>query len=204
MLNNYRQYFCIYLAWHPQSSDSQKLAEHIFKYIYGDPEYPLVNDIRIPVKLRSQSANSQTESPKAIELNNSLNSAAFVFVDAHMVMSDSWQFYVEQLWQKAQSLAPHHRIYPVAMTPAAYNLSPRIAKTNFIKLGRGTEIEVLQKKLLRVVLHAASRQLKQIQSGTQTNLEQAPPAIKLFLSHAKQDGVDTAKNIRRWIEEVVK
>ena len=201
MVNNYCPYFCIYIVWHPKSSDGKQLAEHLFKYIYGDPEYPLVNDISIPVQFRSQSFNTKIEQPKTIDFDNSLNSATFVLVDDQMVISDSWQCYIEQLWEKVQYLAPHHRIYPVAITSSAYNLSPILAETNFIRIYQETEINASQGKLLRQVLHACSRQLKQVESGEQINSENAPPPIKLFLSHAKQDGIDIAKGLRRWIEE---
>ncbi|MGL5833951.1 MAG: TIR domain-containing protein [Waterburya sp.] len=201
MIDNYCSYFCIYIVWHPQSLDGKHLAEHIFKYIYGDPEYPLVNDISIPVQFRSQPLDTKIEQPKPISFENSLNSATFVLIDAHMVMSDSWQSYIEQLWRKAQNLAPHHRIYPVAITLSAYNLSPILAITNFIRIYEKTEIKAQQEKLLRQILHSCCRQLKQVESGENIKSEKAPPPIKLFLSHAKQDGVDIAKGIRRWIEE---
>lgn len=51
MTNNYSPYFCIYLAWHPKSSDAKQLGEYIFKYICGDPESALVNDVYIPILL---------------------------------------------------------------------------------------------------------------------------------------------------------
>ena len=95
MISNYCPYFCIYLAWHPNFSDGKQFAEHIFKYIYGNPEYPLVNDISIPVQFRSQPIDSIIEQPKQISFEKSLNSATFVLVDDQMVMSDSWQSYVE-------------------------------------------------------------------------------------------------------------
>ena len=201
MPNNYRSYFCIYLAWHPESLDGKQIAEQIFKYIYGDPEYPLISDISIPIQFRSQLLNTEVNKPKPIEFSNSLNSATFVLIDDHMVMSDSWQLYVEQLWTEAEKLLPHHRVYPVALTPNSYNLSPIIAQTNFIRIYQETEIRASQDKLLRKVLHECSRQIKQIESGKEINLKKAPPPVQLFLSHAKTDGVDMAKDIRRWIEE---
>ena len=201
MINIYCPYFCIYLAWHPKSSKGNQLAEYVFKSIYGDPEYPLVDDIRIPIQFRSQSLDTEDGRLKPIDLENTQNSATFVLVDDHMVLSDRWQSYVEKLWQNAQRKATHHRVYPVAITPNAYNLSSIIDETNFIKIYQETKITAAQDKLLRQILHASSRQLKQIKSKEPINLKNAPPPIKLFLSHAKQDGVDITKSIRHWIEE---
>ena len=201
MTTNYRSYFRVYLVWHPNCSDGQQLAEHLFRHLCGDPAHPLLRGQGIPVHFRSTPFKAGTETPRPINLKDSLNSAIFVLVDDHMVISKSWQDYVEQLWAEGSKSASHHRVYPVALTSFSYNLSRAIAKTNFLRIYEEIGAEAQQDKLLRQVLHACCRQLKQVESGEPMDSGKAPPPVRLFLSHAKQDGVEMAKGVRRWIEE---
>ncbi|WP_144052114.1 TIR domain-containing protein [Gloeocapsa sp. PCC 73106] len=194
-------YFRVYLAWHPKSHNGQQLAEYLFRHICGDPDHPLLRGLGIPVHFRSAPFKPGTDTPKPINLEDSLNSATFVLVDDHMVISESWQEYIEQLWAEASKFTPRHRVYPVALTPASYNLSSVIARANFIRIYQETETEAQRDKLLRRVLHECCRQLKQVESGEQMSSGKAPPPVQLFLSHAKQDGVEIAKGVRQWIEE---
>ncbi len=194
-------YFRVYLAWHPQSSHGQQLAELIFRHICGEPDDFLRRGLGIPVYFRSAPFEVGSDTPKPINLKDSLNSATFVFVDDYMVINEGWQHYIEQLWIDASRLVPCHRVYPVALTPESYNLSPAIATTNFIKIYQEAEAETQRDKLLRQVLHACCRQLKQVEPGVPMDVDTPPAPVQLFLSHAKQDGVDIAKGFRRWIEE---
>lgn len=199
MMTQYRPYFRIYLIWHPQSLSGQHLAEYLFRYICADPEHPLLRGLGIPIHFRSAPFQPETNIPKPIIYQDSLNSATFVLTDDSMVIDDSWEQYIDSLWETASQLAPHHRVYPVALTSSAFNLSSKIAQTNFIRIYQIDNVADQKDNLLRKVLHECCRQLKQIESTEQTEEKKAPPPVKLFLSHAKQDGLQIAEGIREWL-----
>ena len=201
MTTNYCSYFRVYLAWHPQSSQGEQFAKHLFRQICGEPDDSLRRGLGLPVHFRSVPHEVGTEVPRLINLDSSLNSATFVLIDDHMVINESWQHYVENLWTNAAKLAPHHRIYPVALTLNSYNLSSAIAQANFIRIYQESGDKAKQDKLLRQVLHACCRQLKQVESGGTMDADTPPPPVRLFLSHAKQDGVEIVRGVRQWIEE---
>ncbi len=199
MKTQYLPYFRIYLIWHPQSPSGQHLAEYLFRYICADGENPLLRGLGIPIHFRSAPFQPKTNIPKPIIYQDSLNSATFVLTDDSMVIDDSWEQYIDSLWETASQLAPHHRVYPVSLTSSAFNLSSKIAQTNFIRIYQIDNVADQKDTLLRKVLHECCRQLKQIESTEQTEEKKAPPPVKLFLSHAKQDGVQIAEGIREWL-----
>ncbi len=203
MTTQYHPYFRIYLIWHPQFPTGQHLSEYLFQHICADPEHPLLRGLGIPIHFRSAPFPPETDSPKRINLKDSLNSATFVLIDDHMVMSDSWQQYIESLWDAASRLAPHHRLYPVALTESAYKLSDKdkIVHTNFIRIYQIDNTANQRDTLLRKVLHSCCRQLQQITSKGQAEEGKAPPPVQLFLSHAKKDGLQLAQGIREWLLE---
>jgi hypothetical protein len=198
---NYLPYFRIYLLWHDRFSNGHHLADYLFDKICGDRKHPLLQGLGIPVHFRSTPLLN-TNVPRTICLDNCLNSAIFIFVDEEMVICESWQRYVEELWDDISLKKPHHKIYPIAFTPLAYNFSPKIAHINFIRvIFQEHEIDVQKQKLLINILHESCRQLKQVQSISTTNKNLAPPPVRLFLSHAKYDGLEETQDIRRQIEE---
>ncbi|CCI31460.1 hypothetical protein MiYa_01602 [Microcystis aeruginosa NIES-2519] len=199
MTTQYRPYFRIYLAWHPDSPRGEELAKYLFQHICADPEHPLLRGLGIPMYFRSVPFQADTNIPRPIILNDSLNSATFVLVDDEMVVDENWQNYIESVSENASQLFPHHRVYPVAITRNAFKLSDKISPINFIKIYQIDNIEHQQNTLLRKVLHECCRQLKQIQSKGQTELGKSAAPVKLFLSHAKRDGVQIVEEIRQWL-----
>jgi SLOG cluster2/TIR domain len=199
MTTQYRPYFRIYLVWHPQSPSGQELADYLFQHICADPKHPLLRGLGIPIHFRSIPFETNNDIPRPILFKESLNSATFVLIDDQMVIDQDWEHYVESLWENTLHSVPHHRVYPVSVTKNGLKLSVKIAKTNFIRIHEIDNIADRQDTLLRNVLHECSRQLKQIESKTLTDKAKAPPPVKLFLSHAKQDGVPIAQGIREWL-----
>jgi SLOG cluster2/TIR domain len=192
----YQPYFRIHLVWHPQSPRGQKLAEHIFKHICADPEHPLLRGLGIPIRFRSTSFSPETQTPRPIVFDDCFSSATFVLIDDQMVIDENWQHYIESLFENVSRLATYHRIYPVAISKNAFNLSDKIQSTNFIRIQQVDNLVEQQDILLRKTLHECCRQLKQIQLK---EWGKAPHPIKLFLSHAKQDGIQIAQGIREWL-----
>jgi SLOG cluster2/TIR domain len=189
-------YFRIYLVWHPQSPSGQKLAEHIFKHICADPDHPLLRGLGIPIHFRSKSFSPEAEIPRPIVFDDCFSSATFVLIDDEMVIDENWQDYIESLFENVSQLVTHHHIFPIAVSKNAFNLSRKIEHTNFIRIQQVDNLTEQQDILLRKILHECCRQLKQIQSK---EWSKAPPPIKLFLSHAKQDGIQITQEIREWL-----
>jgi SLOG cluster2/TIR domain len=196
MTIQYHPYFRVYLLWHPQSPSGQELATYLFKHICADPEHPLLRGLGIPIGFRSAPFSPETKAPRPIVFKDCFSSATFVLIDDPMVIDESWQQYIESLVEDISPLATHHRIYPVAVSKNAFKLSDKINQTNFVRIHEIDNIDEQQGSLLRKILHECCRQLKQIQLK---EWDKSPPPIKLFLSHAKRDGVPIAQGIREWL-----
>lgn len=202
MSNNieYLPYFRIYFLWHEGFSNGSQFANYLFDKICGDRKHPLLGGLGIPIYFRSSTFRN-TSCLRSICLNDCVNSAIFVFIDDKMVICESWQYYIEELWNNISSKKPYHNFYPVAFTPAAYNLSCKISHINFIKIYQEVETDKQKRKLLINVLHECCRQLKKIRLINNKDKDLPSSPVKLFLSHAKFDGLEDTKRLRKQIEE---
>ncbi|MEA5621813.1 TIR domain-containing protein [Nostoc sp. UHCC 0251] len=200
---NYLPYFRVYIVWHPNFLNGQKLAKYLFGNICGDPEHPFVQGLGIPVHFCSVPFTDETTLPKPINIKECLNSAIFIFVDNNMVVCDNWRTYIEQLCDNEDLKNPYHRIYPVAFTEYFYNLSSKLNKIQFIEGIHGESDVDQQEKLLRNVLHICCRQIKQIKQFEENNFvdNDLTPPVKLFLSYTRHDGREITKKVHEWIDK---
>lgn len=194
----YRPYLVVYVAWHPEYVEGQGLAKHIYTSLTRDIQNPISRGIGIPVFFRSM-ALAGNEAPTEITLDSAEHCAVVILVDNKMVNSEPWNKYVENLWNQVEDVQCPHRLYLVSTTEHAFNLKGNIPAAQFIRIHEKAE-EERQGYLGRILTHELCRLLlnrTRIAAITQVEFSSAP--VKLFISHAKSDGLTIAEAIRDYI-----
>lgn len=190
----------VYVVWHPDYQDGQALAEHLYSRLRRDVNHPLSRGIGIPVFFRN-ALLPDTGQPVPIDLQDAQHSAVIVLVDDNLVVDDDWGDYVANLWRQMQVPNCPHRLFPVSLSPQAFNLDSSVPAVNFIRLHTVAENN-WPSYLMGSVIHELCRLLlnksRVAASGT-TAISNAP--VKLFISHAKRDGLEIAEVIRDYIHQ---
>ncbi len=205
----------IYVIWHPDFKDGKRYADLIYQTFNRDTEFALKRNLNIPVFYRTE-PNENTGAPISIDYKEAKRNAIVVLVDEELYLSDSWNSYVKnEILAKIQD-EPDYRLYPVSLIKTAYQLANGIlSKFQFMKVdnirNENKEVEFSERwRYIRSrLLHDLSRLMYKIDSVGNSienrhnkgyNALPKPP-IKLFISHAKADGLGLAKRIRNYIVE---
>jgi len=205
----YLQRLIVYVAWHPDFVQGSEIAGSLYANLSRPTANPTARGMGIPVLFRSQPEQGK-KLPPQIPFDECHHTAAVVLVDDAMVASDDWTAYVEQLWRAAQESNHRHRIYPVKLSPNAFNLSRSIAQANFIRpLGANDHIaadghvpDAVLTRLTTAVAHELCRLLLSRDRLNQSDSN--PPTdekkVTVFISHTKADGEPTARAIKEYIQ----
>lgn len=179
-----KQPMVVYLCWHPDSH-SAPLAEECYKQLCRNPDRPFSRGMQIPVFFRSITPLGE-EKPLPIKLGDQERTAIFVFADDKLVASDPWNSYINGMFTRTTLSPENHRMFVVALTQNAFNLSGRISQTNFIRLYEVSP-EIRDKLLLVHMAHELCRLLESSPRFSLREKHQLGRPVKLFLSHAKKD-----------------
>lgn len=125
-----KQPLAVYLCWHEDASVHAKpLAEKRYRQLCRDPDRPFSRGMQIPVFYRSVPALGG-ELPLPIRLGDQERTAIFIFATDEMVASDSWNAYINEVFNNISSSPEKHRVYIIALTRNALKLSGRITETS--------------------------------------------------------------------------
>ena len=176
----------VYVVWHPEATNSAEIARAIFRECCADPDTPARRGLGIPVWFRT--SISPTTAPPPVPFGGAKRTAVFVLADDKLVAEPVWRGYVTELVDRADST---DLVVGVALTQVS-RFPPKLAAVQAIRLPDcglgGRKIE-----LLNNVKNDLCRLLK-------------PKAekVKVFLSHAKHDGLSITQEVRRYLHERTK
>ena len=173
----------MFVAWHPGATQAADLADLMFRELCADPEYPARRGLGIPVRFRT--AASPDEAPAPVPFGKSRRTVVFVLADDQLVASTHWRQYCAELVAQA---GDSDLVVPVAISDCA-NLPPAFRQLQAIRLDR-TPSELHQDVLMRDVLHDLCKCLDP--QGTK---------VKVFLSHAKSDGLAIMGAVRAQLHD---
>ncbi len=133
MAQHFKSPLTLYVLWHPKFSDGAKLADRLFNTLSRNVDDPFTRSIGIPVYYRSQPANSGSEAPAPIDLDESDYNAIVVFVDTRMLLSKDWTEYVKALLANMAADPAKTRVFPMANDFAAFK-SKELGAINYIRM----------------------------------------------------------------------
>jgi hypothetical protein len=175
--------FAIHVVWHPSCAPAERLAHHLFTSLYSDPFRPGRRGLGIRVRYRTSRA--PTQPPPPLPPGTAGRIAIVVLVDAHLVVQPAWCEYVAALVDRA----PADLVIPVALT-AVRNLPPDLRSLRTLDLTTVDDDDRARTLLNRVMHDMALR------------LDTSSRTVKVFLSHAKHDGLEISLAVRRHFHEV--
>ena len=174
-----------------------QLAESLYRTFNRSTDNPLDRGMGIPVFFHNKLP------PEPSVLKQCRHTILVVLVDDHMVINPLWNEGLIALGEAVSKASHLHRLYPVSLSPNAFNIGPTVAVTNFIRLHKLPSTEHAA-RLSRTLTHELCRLLiagKRSEKGTVPSRTQLSPApVMLFLSHAKADGEELAEALRDHIE----
>jgi hypothetical protein len=206
--SEYRPCLNVYVVWRPEvdaagldGSRGLELARLIYSTFARDIEKPLNYCLGIPVFFRSAAAGKGARTPLPIDLEQAEHSAVILLVNGAMVTDPEWGDYVKQLSGRAHAAGDRHRIFPVSLSRAALQFDAALGQTNFIRYhdfksdgGQNSS------ELMLWLTHELCRFLNLPRSAAPGAIL-SPKPIRLFISHAKQDGVPLAETFRNAIAD---
>ncbi len=173
----------VYAVWHPRWGEGAALATQIYSRFARDVKDPLARGIGIPVYFRSDPTFPAVTAPTPIALDDARQTAVVVFVSSHMAVDEAWMAYLRVLIEEAQKSEKRHRVLPVAVSPAALRSDPVLSRRNFIRLYDFRD-EMKIPRLLGILTGELGRLLLGAPGA-----DRGEGGARLFLSHAKQDGM---------------
>ena len=125
-----------------------------------------------------------------------------VLIDDEMVRDrdNGWSAYVDRIWRDTNRNESEHRMLPVALSRYAFGFSTAIRESNFIRFYQ-SEKEKQVVELTINVAHELCRFLLRERRADHENPAAATLSdrVKVFISHAKGDGLAIAKAINSYI-----
>ncbi|MBE5934275.1 MAG: toll/interleukin-1 receptor domain-containing protein [Lachnospiraceae bacterium] len=192
-----RQPLNLYVIKHPQFIEGLEYAKDIYAKIYRDIEKQTIIKSNVPVYF------SDVEGVKDNQLNikfdNAIKIAIVILVDAKMILDkeNDWDVYFKKLYDKQKSNS-NVRIYPVSFVEQALYCYPNsLNNLNYIRLHE-QEIEIRKEYLIMKLRHELCRLLYGMEQVGDSFSDNDKP-VRLFLSHAKRDGLEITNKIREYI-----
>lgn len=193
-MNNRKLPLKIYILWHPKFELGSQYARDLYSCFTRNIDDPISRSIGIPVMFPSCN-----EHKIDIDFEASDRTAIIVFIDENMLLDTTWYAYLSALQGECDSCSKKI-MFPVAVIRSAFNLPDKsINSKNYIRL---FEIDNSHKidYLKFVIAHELCRFLFDIERISEISVIDSPPPVKLFLSHAKSDGLTITKSIRGYIK----
>ena len=186
----------LHVVWHPAFTAGRDLAHALYRHLSRDVHQPRFRGLGIPVFFRSLPGPGAGDLPLPVPVDGAEHTAVVVLVDDELVVDERWEAYLLSLLEATAD--GHHRLFPVALSEYAYELHPRLAALNFIRL-QDLSLEERAPRLLGSLTHELCRLLLAWPRGGEAPAPGVPAPVTLFISHAKQDAAHLAEGVRDYL-----
>ena len=184
----YRPTLAVHLIWHPRFAAGEAYGQAMFARLFEDPDDLASHGMRIPVRLwRSRSTDDEPPPPTVPPLDEARRNAVVVLIDDEFLAADGWPELLDDL-VAAASAHDQTLLAGAALTEVAAELDSAFLERNLIRLWAVQE-SLREAVLLNRVTHALCR----LASGEDAS-------ARVFISHAKHDGVAIAEQVRAFLE----
>lgn len=178
------QPLALFVLWHPSFKEGQEYADLIFSEFKRKVEDPLARGMNIPVYYRYSTPLLP------IPYNEYELTVVIALIDSSMVNDQVYRDFVAN----AAAQNENSLLIPIAIESTAFNAG--LGYRNFARLYERTN---KKKYLISVVAHETLRHLYDLKKVIDPT-DQSPKPLKLFISHAKADGVEIARQIKSYVE----
>lgn len=190
---SYKTPLAVYVIWHHNYLDGQQIADYLYSVLCRDPMKPLVRSLGIPVYFRSKNEKGKII-PKGIDFDESEYIAVVPLISDEFVNDKNYNNYLDQIYDACNAENNKRRVYPVALSKHAFNVSSKFLSINFIRIDKSRNDyyinpnDSIKDQIKGPLLHEFCRLLMNMKKATEEteSLTMSSP-IKLFISHSKHD-----------------
>lgn len=204
MSNRLKYPLSVFVVWHPGFAQGKEIANKLYSTFCRDIEEPLSRGLGIPVYYRSVSTD---KAPIPIDTTCANRNAIVLLIDQHYMVDNDFRKYTETLLGLVDD---NTRVYPVALCEQSYGIGCGLDKLQFIRAYQGDlavpeNLQFSVKKIKSEMMHDCARLMMNMQPIWMDNrMPEIPSPVKLFLSHAKKDGLNATQNFKAFIEKETK
>ncbi len=190
---SFRTPLSVFIVWHPDYLEGQQIADFLYSVLCRDSTKPLIRSMGIPVYFRNTNI-SDTKQPIEIDFSESEYTAVIALVSDEFVLDKNYGNYLDSIFDKCEAEKDKRRVYPVALSKSAYNVSIKFSAINYIRTDKSKQgcdkngSEIVNSQIKTPILHELCRLLMNMKKATDEveSLAISPP-VKLFISHSKHD-----------------
>lgn len=190
----------LFVVWHPNFAEGTKIAEELYSLFCRDIEDPLSRGLGVPIYYRSKALIP-------INPDISTRNAIILLIDQNYLVDTEFQSFTKQLVGYSND---NNRIYPVALCNEATSIGCGLNSIQFLRYEEGF-IDIAEDykrgidKIKSELLHDCARLLMNFQPiWNDAQNSNIPSPVKLFLSHAKKDGLEATKKFKQFVESETK
>ena len=212
----------IYVVHHPDCQQAEILAKRLFQWFRLNELDDDAAVAGLPVYYRRHLINNSIN--PAIDWKDADLNFVITLVDYHIVLAPAWRKAIIQLAKEAEqrrdSGCSRVLLLPAALDKSFYSTGPLYRQFNPVRLLDMTDEEMVA-TLRRAATEAITRNLRAMiqradddvcssivkddasfpPTSSETPKLEQPPPLNIFLSHAKRDGIDIAKQLRDGVRE---
>lgn len=191
----------LYIYWHPNFVEGKELSEYLFVKLNRDPNNINFRDIGIPISFKNL-LNDEND----IDYEIADKIFIILLIDDNVVVDSNWNNKISEILKDTKGKGN------VILLPVAFNvnsLNVNFEGKNLIRVfdielwesmfketeNLGNSIEFKKEFLLNEVSHEIARELID---------PDGKKPLKLFLSHAKADGLKVTRILKQYIETFTK
>jgi len=180
----------LFVVWHPGFQEGITYANLIFSEFKRNVNDPLSRGMNIPVFFRFVK-------PLADIPNDYQFTVVVALIDSLFMISGEHVTYLQSLHEGNRD---GFLIIPVAVEKTALNLS--LGSLNFARLYEKDAKDTKAEYLTSVIAHETARHLYNLPERSASSIIAGPPSpLKLFISHAKADGLEIAAHLKIYVEK---
>ncbi|MEC4048950.1 toll/interleukin-1 receptor domain-containing protein [Flavobacterium sp. SUN046] len=184
----------VFIVWHPDYSEGQQIADFLYSFLCRDSSKPLIRSMGIPVYFRGVKSVNKNQ-PIAIDFTESEFTAVIALVSDEFVVDKEFGNYLDKIFDECNSISDKRRVYPIAISKNAFNVSTKLTPINFIRVTKSIENDCntdmksnIFSQIKSPILHELCRLLMNMKKATtETDSLTISPPLKLFISHSKHD-----------------
>lgn len=192
----------VFIVWHPDYIEGQQIADFLYSVLCRDSSKPLIRSMGIPVYFRGTKVANKDQ-PIEIDFTESEYTAVIALVSNEFVVDKEYGSYLDKILDECNSVSNKRRVYPIAISNNAFNVSTKFYPINFIRVTKPSVKDCTTDRMGNIfsqikspVLHELCRLLMNMKKATdEKNSLTISPPIQLFISHSKHDEskLDAAK-----------